>query len=120
MNDSVGKTGFTLIEMFIVLVIVILLGAMSIPAMEKVRERYHEQKIVENLHKVADAGQLYIEDKSVQSVDYASLIEADYLKQLAPVNGEDYTALRVVEEGGRLSVVDQRDREIDLMYGIAE
>ena len=100
MNDSVGKTGFTLIEMIIVLVIVILLGAMSIPAMEKVRERYHEQKIVENLHKVADAGQLYIEDKSVQSVDYASLIEADYLKQLAPVNGEDYTALRVVEEGG--------------------
>ena len=32
MNDSVGKTGFTLIEMIIVLVIVILLGAMSIPA----------------------------------------------------------------------------------------
>ena len=57
------KAGFTLVETFIVSVIVVLLIALAYPALEKVRDKYRERAIVENLEKVAAAGLQYIEEK---------------------------------------------------------
>ena len=57
------KAGFTLVETLIVSVIVVLLIALAYPALEKVRDKYRERAIVENLEKVVVAGLQYIEEK---------------------------------------------------------
>lgn len=110
------KAGFTLVETLIVSVIVVLLIALAYPALEKVRDKYRERAIVENLEKVVAAGLQYIEEKKVQSVDMQTLETMGYIQAPKPVFGENYSGLRVVVEGGVLSVLDKDRNQLSLTY----
>ena len=111
-----SKAGFTLVESIIVIVIVVLLAALAYPALEKVREKYCERSIMENLEKVAAAGCQYIEEKGVQSVDLETLTTAGYLESISPVAGEHYSEIRIIEEGGVISVFDENSNEVSFSY----
>ncbi|MBC2595120.1 prepilin-type N-terminal cleavage/methylation domain-containing protein [Ruficoccus amylovorans] len=98
-----SKKGFTLVEIMIVVVIIGLLAAMAIPAFNKVREESRMKTITNNLRQVAGAGQRYILENGVETVEYGDLV-ATYFATIKTVAGEDYTALVVRESGGVLTV----------------
>lgn len=114
--NKLSKAAFTLVELLIVCVIVVLLIALAYPALDKVREKYQERAIVENLEEVAAKGLLYMEEKSVQSVDVPTLSASGYLESLESVAGEDYSGLKVIQEGGHLSVSDENGNKVNFKY----
>ena len=110
------EAGFTLVEIIIVFVIIVLLSALAYPALNKVREKYKEREIVENLEDIVAVGLQYLEEKEVQSVDVPTLTASGYLEPLTSVAGEEYSALKVVEEGGFIFVLDEDGDKVKLEY----
>ena len=113
---TLKQGAFTLIETLIVLVIVVLLAAMAYPAMDKIREKYSEREIIENLESIAFAGLLYLEEKGLSSVDLATLEASGSLGKIDPVAGEDYSSLKILREGGTIQVTDKSGRKVDFEY----
>ncbi|MGE9296652.1 MAG: hypothetical protein ACQKBV_10225 [Puniceicoccales bacterium] len=60
-----------------------------------------KEAVANNLRQIAAAGQQYILETGESKVNYRQL-EGDYFRAIAPVNGERYIDLTVVEEGGTL------------------
>ncbi|MGB0370687.1 MAG: type IV pilin protein [Opitutales bacterium] len=100
-----NKKGFTLVEIMIVVVIIGLLAAMAIPAFNKVRENSRLSAMENNLRQIAAAGQQYILEEGLDSVDYGDL-EGTYFQPITTVAGEDYTGLTVSQTGGTLTASD--------------
>ena len=116
MNHKKKKnSGFTLVEIMIVVVIIGLLSAMAIPAFTKVREQSREKAIINNLRQIAAAGQQYILENGSTQVTMGAL-EGTYFSTLAPVAGESYTSVSVSESGGTLSVTTSGGQTISFSY----
>lgn len=117
MNYRNRKTGFTLVEIMIVVVIIGLLAAMAIPAFSKVRENARSKAIENNLRQVASAGQQYMLENGVSKVKYTKL-ESDYFAggTIKSVAGEDYSSLTVTEGGGTLSVTTSGGEVVKYKY----
>ncbi|MDP0501326.1 MAG: hypothetical protein Q7P63_14630 [Verrucomicrobiota bacterium JB022] len=80
-------------------------AAMAIPAFQSVRVSSQQGAIENNLKQIAQTGQRYIIENDVESVDYPTLLRETYLREIAPVAGEDYSGLIIYAEGGVLDVV---------------
>lgn len=111
-----ARAAFTLVETLIVLVIVALLAAMAFPAMDKVREKYRERAIIENLDTITMTGLLYMEERGLSSVDFATLEASGELGDFKPVAGEDYGSLKILSAGGTIQVQYGDGNEVDYAY----
>ena len=90
-----NNSGFSLVEIMIVVVIIGLLAAMAIPAFQKVRESSRVNTMENNLRIIASAGAQYILEEGKDAVTYADLLTEGYLAEITDVGGEDYTTLTV-------------------------
>ena len=91
--NAKSKVGFTLVEIMIVVVIIGLLVAMAIPAVQKVRETSQEKAIRDNLRQLAEAADEYFIANGVTTVLQSEIVGADaYMKSLDAVVGETYPA----------------------------
>ena len=116
-QSSHSKKGFTLVEIMIVVVIIGLLAAMAIPAFQKVRTNSQQKAITNNLRQFASGGMQYMLEEGKNQATYTDVVgETKYVRQLKPVNGEDYTQLIVHSEGGELSVTMQNDTVVSYQY----
>ena len=74
-------------------------------------------KIQSNLQQVSFAGEAYFLDHPKEKeVTYAGLIKGGFLFEITPVDGEDYKALKLKRNGGKLSVTPKSGESISQDY----
>jgi type IV pilus assembly protein PilA len=76
-----NKSGFTLVEIMIVVVIIGLLAAMAIPAFQSVRQTSTEKSALNDLRQIAAGADQYFLENSATSVSLESLTPT-YVKTL--------------------------------------
>jgi len=91
-----SKSGFSIVELMIVVAIVGLLALMALPAFKKIRRTSQERIITNNLRIISDAAEQYFFEKGVSQVTWTQLYIASdsansFLKSVpVSVAGENY------------------------------
>ena len=115
MDNSKSRKSFTLVEIIIVVVIVGLLTAIAIPALQKVHQESREKAITGNLRQVALAGAQYMLETGDSQVAYTALIPI-YFNAITAIAGESYTNMTISKDGGILTVITGGGQSISFMY----
>lgn len=87
------KSGFTLVEIMIVVVIIGLLAAMAIPAFQKVRANSQDKAVTNNLRQLSSGADQYFLENGVTTVNSALLVgtnSTQYVKTISTVARETY------------------------------
>jgi type IV pilus assembly protein PilA len=93
MKKNTLSAGFTLVEILIVLVIIVLLAAMALPAFQKVRTSSQDKAVLNNARLLAAAADTYFLEKGVSTVTQGNLVgPTNFVKALNPVANETYPA----------------------------
>ena len=86
-----SQSGFKLVEIMIVVVIIGLLAAMAIPAFQKVRQSSQDKAVLNNARQLSAAADQYFLENGVTTAGSISLIGAtNYVKAVNTVAREFY------------------------------
>ncbi|AKC82163.1 pilus assembly protein [Verrucomicrobia bacterium IMCC26134] len=89
-----NTSGFTLVEIMVVVVIVGLLAALAIPAFQRVRASSVDKAVMNNLRQLAGAAEQYYMEHGITAVASSILIGQEttqYIKVLHTVANESYS-----------------------------
>jgi type IV pilus assembly protein PilA len=89
-------TGFTLIEIMIVVVMIGLLAAIAIPAFQRVRSNSQDKAVTGNLRQLSAAADQYYTEHGASSVASSVLVgssSTQYIKVIVTVAQEAYSPL---------------------------
>jgi type IV pilus assembly protein PilA len=90
-NLRASRSGFTLVEIMIVVVIIGLLAAMAIPAFQKVRSSSQDKTVLNNMRQLAAAADQYFLEFGTSAAQVTSLVGSSaYVKALNTVANEYY------------------------------
>ena len=108
-RNSSGESGFTLIELMIVMAIIGILTAIAVPAYLRSVNRAREAALREDLATMRSAIGSYTVDKEKAPQSLDDLVQAGYLKVIPvdPVTNRNDTW--IVGQSGMLTSVDQTD-----------
>jgi type IV pilus assembly protein PilA len=93
MKIKQNKSGFTLVEIMIVVVIIGLLAAMAIPAFQKVRTNSQDKAVLNNARQLSAGADQYYLENGVSTVVLSELVgPTSYIKALNSAANEVYPA----------------------------
>jgi len=85
------RSGFTLVEIMVVVVIIGLLAALALPQWQKVRTSSQDKTVLNNARQLAAAADQYFLESGSGSAAFTSLVGAtNYVKVLATAASETY------------------------------
>jgi general secretion pathway protein G len=115
-----ADSGFTLLELLIVMMIIATLSAIAIPSFTKNVLAAKEAVLREDLHVMRDAIQSYTVDEQKAPTSLQDLVSAGYLKSIPrdPITGHNDTW--VTSQSDTLSSVDQTAGGIDDVHSGAQ
>jgi general secretion pathway protein G len=107
------ESGFTLIELMVVMLIIAVLMTIAVPSYESAIRAAHESVLKEDLHVMRNAIDSYTMDKQKAPQSLQDLVESGYLKSIPndPMTNtkDDWQ----VDQSDSLHSVDQTDPGID-------
>jgi len=96
---------FSLVEILIVLIIIALMAAMSLPVFAWIRNSSREKAVLENLRQLDVAAQQYYLEQGSETAPYEALVGPEkYIEQLRSVAGEDYSTVVFDSAAAELSI----------------
>jgi type IV pilus assembly protein PilA len=107
-----SHTGFTLVEIMVVVVIIGMLAALAIPGFQKVRGAKQDKSVLNNARILSSVAEQYFTEFGAAYADYATLVgPTNYVKAFSLVANETYpsfytqaTPVTVVGVGGARTV----------------
>jgi len=104
-SASTEHKPFTLVEILIVLIIIVLMAAMSLPVFAWIRNSAREKAVRENLRQLDVAAQQYYLEQGSDTAPYEALVGPEkYIKELKAVAGEDYSTVVFDSAAQELSI----------------
>lgn len=90
-------TGFTIVELMVVVAIIGILAAMAIAGYIKIRTFSQDKTVLNNLRQIANAAQIYMLEQGSTTVNVSDLYPT-YLREPQNVAGETYPAAITLNE----------------------
>ncbi|HJW13799.1 MAG TPA: prepilin-type N-terminal cleavage/methylation domain-containing protein [Thermoanaerobaculia bacterium] len=81
-NSSTGQSGFTLLELLVVMTIIGILAAIAVPALRDSPQRAREAALREDLFTMRSVIDQYHGDKGAYPPDLQTLVTAGYLRKI--------------------------------------
>ncbi len=119
-NSSASESGFTLIELMIVMFCIALLAAIAIPSYTNNIRRAKEAVLREDLHVMRAAIDSYTIDKQKAPQSLEDLVQAGYLKSMPKDPFTDRTDTWIPVQSDSLSSLDQTQSGIDDVHSGAQ
>ena len=108
-----GQSGFTLVELMVVMLIISILLAIAVPSFIASIRSAREAALREDLHTMRDAIEQYTEDKQQAPQSLDDLVTAGYLRKIPmdPMTRSDSTW--VTSQSDTYTSIDQSETGID-------
>jgi general secretion pathway protein G len=119
-NPLIAESGFTLIELMIVMTIIGLLAAIAIPSYLRSVEKAKEAVLKEDLHTMRTAIDSYTVDKEKAPQELEDLVQAGYLRTVPidPITGHNDTW--ITSQSDTLTDINETQGGIDNVHSGAQ